>query len=56
MRTRPEEDGPAQPTRDILTRERQDDPEAGPSLGTEPVAKPLVAFEALPVKTVVSRW
>ena len=48
----------AEPTGDVLTRQREDVPESVPSSKPEPVAKPLVAFEPLPAETkeVSSRW
>lgn len=51
-----EEDNPSEPTGDIFTLEHEDDPHVGPFWEREPVGKPLVAFEALPVKTVASHW
>jgi hypothetical protein len=37
--------------------EREDEPVAGPPPEREPVHKPFVVpFEALPAKTIVSRW
>ena len=56
MSIRDREDRPSEPTGDILTFQHEDDPEVGPSPEPEPLGKPLVAFEALPVKTVPSSW
>jgi hypothetical protein len=58
MKIRTKEQRPSQLTSEILWRESEDDPEVEPTSASEPVAKPLVAFEPLPreTKAVAPRW
>lgn len=56
MRIRRNEEDPSEPTGEIFVLEREDDPAVEPPSEREPLGKPLVPFEALPVKTIVSRW
>jgi hypothetical protein len=57
MRRRRKEESPSERSGELLTLEREDEPEVRPAPEHEPVRKPLVVpFEALPAKTIVSRW
>jgi hypothetical protein len=57
MRLRRKEESPAERTGELLMLEREDEVEVVPPPEREPVRKPyVVPFEALPAKTIVSRW
>jgi hypothetical protein len=59
MRRRRKAERPSEGTGELLTfeLEREDDPVVAPPAEREPVRKPFVVpFEALPAKTIVSRW
>lgn len=58
MRRRRKEEGRSERTGELLlTLDREDEPDVGSVPEREPVHKPLVVpFEALPAKTIVSRW
>jgi hypothetical protein len=57
MRRRRKEESAPERRGELLTLDREDEPEVRPAHEREPVHKPLVVpFEALPAKTIVSRW